>query len=89
MRGYWLDELLASYNDGRRKGFFCLAVNMLDLAYINSIMEQIKSEVTPEAATKEKAATAVRLFQRLADEKGIELDLTWGRFSCHLAISSN
>ena len=70
-----LEELLRSYNDGRRKGFFCLAVNLLDLTDVNSIMEQLESEVTPEATTKEKAVTAVRLFQTAADEKSIVLKL--------------
>ena len=70
-----LEELLTNYNDGRRKGFFCIAVNLLDLADINTIMAQLKSVMTPETAIKEKAVTAVRLFQALADKKGIELKL--------------
>ena len=70
-----LEELLANYNDGRRKGFFCLAVNLLDLADINSIVEQLKNEVTAEATAKEKAVTAARLFQVAADKKGIVLKL--------------
>ena len=70
-----LEELLASYNDGRRKGFFCLAVNLLDLADIKSIVKQLKNKITAEATTKEKAIIAIRLFQAVADEKGIALKL--------------
>jgi hypothetical protein len=70
-----LEDLLNNYNDGRRKGFFCLAVNLLDLVDITLIMERLKAEATPESTTKEKAATAVRLFQALADGKGIVLKL--------------
>ena len=70
-----LEELLRSYDDGRRKGFFCLAVNLLDLADVISIMEQIRDETEPQAPLKEKAATAVRLFRAIADEKGIVLQL--------------
>ena len=70
-----LEELLTNYNDGRRKGFFCLAVNLLDLLEINSIMEQLKSETMPNADVKEKAANAVGLFQAIADVKGIVLKL--------------
>ena len=70
-----MEELLASYNDGRRKGFFCLAVNLLDLADIKSTMEQLKNEITTESTTEEKAVIAVRLFQAVADEKGIVLKL--------------
>ena len=70
-----LEELLTNYNDGRRKSFFCIAVNLLDLADIQSIMEQLKSEMRPEAAIKEKSVATVRLFQAVADEKGIDLKL--------------
>ena len=70
-----LEELLASYNDGRRKGFFCIAVNLLDLADLISIMEQLTCDVAPKATAKEKAVAAVRLFQSKADEKDIKLKL--------------
>ena len=70
-----LEELLKSYNDGRRKGFFCIGVNLLDLSDINLIMEELGNEVEPQAPLKEKAATAVRLFQAEADKKGIVLKL--------------
>ena len=70
-----LEELLRDYDDGRRKGFFCLAVNLFDLADVSSVMEQVKGEVLPQATLKEKAATAVRLFKAAADEKGIVLQL--------------
>lgn len=70
-----LENLLENYDDGRRKGFFCLAVNLLELQDIHPIMEQIAREVEPQAPIKLKAAAAVRLFQALADEKGIILKL--------------
>ena len=70
-----LEELLRNYNDGRRKGLFCIAVNLLDLADINSIMKQLDNEVDSQASLKEKSAAAVRLFQAASDKKGIELKL--------------
>ena len=70
-----LENLLQNYNDGRRKGFFCLAVNLLDLADIISIMRRLGNEVDPQLPLKEKAAVAVGLFQGVADEKGIVLKL--------------
>ena len=70
-----LEELLENYNDGRRKNFFCLAVNLLDLADAISVMAQVGGEVDPAAPLKEKAVAAVRLFQQAADEKGISLKL--------------
>ena len=32
-----LDFLLASYNDGRRKNLFCIAVNLLEIGEIENI----------------------------------------------------
>ena len=70
-----LEDLLENYNDGRRKNFFCLAVNLLELADVELIMAQLKGAVEPQAVVKEKAAAAVGLFQARADELGIELRL--------------
>jgi len=70
-----LEELLSCYNDGRRKGFYCLAINLLELADIEVIMEKIRSEVSLLATSKEKAVAAVSLFNTIADEKGISLKL--------------
>ena len=36
-----LNYLLANYNNGRRKTFFCIAVNLLDLPDIREILRQI------------------------------------------------
>ena len=44
-----LEELLANYNDGRRKGLFCIAVNLLDLDEVVSIMEQLRNEAATDA----------------------------------------
>ena len=70
-----LEELLEYYDDGRRKGFYCLAVNLLDLHDIKTVMEQVAVEVDPQISAKEKAAIVVGLFQMAADEKGIDLKL--------------
>ena len=70
-----LEELLKNYNDGRRKNFYCIAVNLLELADVSAIMSQIENETDPQTPVKEKAAMAVRLFQAKADEIGIELKL--------------
>ena len=70
-----LENLLENYDDGRRKSFYCLAVNLLEIQDITTIMEQIESEVEPQALLKEKAKTVASLFQAIADEKGIILKL--------------
>ena len=70
-----LEELLKNYDDGRRKGGYCLAVNLFDIQDVRTVMGQIADAVEPQASIKIKAATAVRLFQAMADEKGIILKL--------------
>ena len=70
-----LEELLRDYDDGRRKGVYCLAVNLLDMQEINTVMCRIADEVEKQAPVKTKAAAAVRLFQAMADEKGVILKL--------------
>ena len=70
-----LEELLSKYDDGRRKGFYCLAVNLLELSDINLVMEQINNEVDTEATLKEKASVAVRLFETKSGEKKVVLKL--------------
>ena len=70
-----LEELLNNYDDGRRKSFFCLAVNLLELADVQAVMARLGSEIEPGAPLKEKAAAAARLFQALAEERGTLLKL--------------
>jgi len=71
-----LKHLLANYNDGRRKSFFCIAVNLLDLHDLKNIIEQINSKTTYEYLTlKEKANVAVTVFQTAAEQKNIVLKL--------------
>lgn len=70
-----LQILLKKYDDGRRKSFFCLAVNLLDLHDIQSIFEQIVHETNSHQSIKIKAAIAAHLFQTTADKQGIMLKL--------------
>jgi len=70
-----LKELLKDFDDGRRKGAYCLAVNLLDMQDIKTVMSRLADDVEPQATVKIKAATAVRLFQAMAEEKGIMLKL--------------
>ena len=70
-----LRDLLENFNDGRRKGFFCLAVNLLDLRDVKTVLKQLKKEIPPDLALKEKSAAAVRLFELTAETQGISLKL--------------
>ena len=71
-----LDDLLANYNDGRRKTFFDTAVYLLELEDIKTVMAKLKAQANMmELPVKERALAAVRLFQQKADERNISLKL--------------
>ncbi|WP_352169609.1 hypothetical protein [Proteiniborus sp. MB09-C3] len=68
--------MLANYNDGRRKSFFGIAVNLLDLHDLKNIIEQINSKTAYENLTlKEKANIVVTISQTVAEKKNIALKL--------------
>jgi len=69
------EELLGNYNGGRRKNLYCMAVNLLELQDIRAVMEQIGSETVAETSVKAKAAAAVRLFEEMAELRGISMKL--------------
>lgn len=71
-----LQYLLANYNDGRKKSFYCIAVNLLQLSDLKTIIEQIETELCiGELTLKEKAAIASNIFQTVAAQHNIVLKL--------------
>ncbi len=71
-----LQYLLSSYNDGRRKTFFCVAVNLLGLEEIKDIIRQIdENHELNFLSFKEKSAHVAGLFQNAAKQHDIELKL--------------
>ena len=68
-----LDKLLANYNDGRRKTFYCAAVYLLPLEDLKNVVAKLEDQ--PECAVKERAATAVKMLQGAADGHGVCLKL--------------
>ncbi len=71
-----LSHLLSNYNDGRRKNFFCVAVNLLDLSDLKEAMEQIQSnDELSSLPLKEQCLFVVEVFQKLAAKRNIELKL--------------
>ena len=71
-----LEELLAHYNDGRRKTFFNTAVYLLSLEELRSVMASLDSRTELEdQPIKERALAAVELLQKAADRQGISLKL--------------
>lgn len=71
-----LTFLLENYNDGRRKSFFCIAVNLLDLQETKSVMEPLFLEIEKGGLSlKERAALAVQIFTAAAEKQDIVLKL--------------
>lgn len=71
-----LDALLSSFNDGRKKTLYCVAVNLLDLQELREALRQIVSRADLETlALKEKSAFAAGLLQAAAAKNHIDLKL--------------
>lgn len=71
-----LAELLAHYNDGRRKTFLNTAVYLLPLEDLRSVMAALNNRPElDEQAGKERALAAVELLQEAADRRSINLKL--------------
>ncbi|HBN84498.1 MAG TPA: hypothetical protein DDZ89_11700 [Clostridiales bacterium] len=71
-----LEKILSEYNDGRRKTFYCVAINLLTLGDIEEVMKQIEENTSfNNLSIKEKAAYIVTHFQRIADKSDVELKL--------------
>lgn len=71
-----LSYLLSHYNDGRRKNFFCVAVNLLKLSELQEAIKQIQSNAgLPSLPFKEQCSYVADVFQKIADRKNIKLKL--------------
>ena len=69
-----LDDLLAHYNDGRRKTLFNMAVYLLPLEDLRSVMTALYNRpALSEQPVKERALAAVELLQKSANQRGISL----------------
>lgn len=68
-----LDKLLANYNDGRRKTFYCAAVYLLPLEDLKNVVAKLEDQ--PECSVKERAAAAVKLLQGAVAGHGVCLKL--------------
>ena len=71
-----LSHLLANYNDGRRKNFFCVAVNLLEISELQEAMKQIKqNDELSVLSVKEQCSYIVDILQKIADRRNIKLKL--------------
>ena len=71
-----LNYLLSNYNDGRRKNFFCVAVNLLELSELQKAINQIRANgELASLSIKEQCSFVADVFQKIADRSSIELKL--------------
>lgn len=70
-----LYDLLKNYNDGRKKAFFCIAVNLLELSDLQTIMKAIQKENLSTLSDKEKSLFVVDMIQKVAKFHNISLKL--------------
>lgn len=71
-----LDYLLEHLNDGRKKTFYCTAVNLLSIEELREVLPVIKQEILPkDAPLKEKAADTKALLEQKAEKRNISLAL--------------
>lgn len=69
-----LELLLSTCNGGRRKKFFCVAVNLLELSDIREALRQMESGFS-SFTLKERCAYIVSAFQGIANRCHIPLKL--------------
>jgi len=68
--------LLNHYNDGRRKNFYCNAVNLLSVQDIRETMLEVQEHIsTKDSTLKDKINQVVLLFEAKARQNKIELKL--------------
>lgn len=70
-----LQSFLKEYNDGRRKQFFCICVNLLNVETLQKAEELLKRKVSPEWDIREKASLAVACLRSEAEQQEIHLAL--------------
>lgn len=68
--------LLSNYNDGRRKTFFCVAVNLLELPELQEAIKQIQAnDELPSLPFKGQCLYVVEVLQKIAERRNIKLKL--------------
>ncbi|MHC1719875.1 MAG: DUF3795 domain-containing protein [Clostridiaceae bacterium] len=71
-----VEYLINNYNDGRKKTFYCNAVNLLPLADLKDIMAEIKGNISKQNIDiKEKIKLIISLFEAKAKKENIEFKL--------------
>lgn len=68
--------LLDEYNDGRKKSFYCTAINLLPLKETETLLDDIFADTQFHGKNRKEKVESITLgFQRLAEEQGVVLKL--------------
>lgn len=71
-----LNFLINNYNDGRRKNFYCNAVNLSELEALRDIMAEIKEKIgQQDISLQEKISQILLSFETKASQDNIVLKL--------------
>lgn len=71
-----LSHLLFNYNDGRRKNFFCVAVNLLELSELQEAMKKLQhNDELSLLSFKAQCSYVAEVLQEIADRRNIKLRL--------------
>lgn len=71
-----LEFLISNYNDGRRKNFYCISVNLLKLADLRDVIKEIEDNIIKqEIPMKNKIEQVILSLESKADKEGIKLGL--------------
>lgn len=71
-----LEFLINNYNDGRRKNFYCIAVNLLEITDVKDIVTEINSNISKlDIDIKDKIDLVISLFKAKAEQRDLDLKL--------------
>ena len=71
-----LELLLSEYNDVRKKNFFCVAVNLLEISELREAMDKIRNNSDMSGMSmNEKSGYAADVLKNIAERRRIELKL--------------
>jgi hypothetical protein len=71
----FLRHLLANYDEGRSKSFYCTSCQLVPLDNLRQALKHAEAELTPGAGVKEKAKTLGALISGMAEGLGIDFRL--------------
>ncbi len=71
----FLKYLLANYDEGRSKSFYCTSCQLVPLDKLREALKEAEAEISQNTPLKDKAKTVRALISRMAESLGIDLRL--------------